>query len=359
MIILTNAETTSKRQAAPANWREMIGDEVYQYYLDKTEHPSQNSIFEGDIKGVDKSAASGTKDENGLAVLAQNAVMSKSQLWPNGLVPYTVGSGYNSQQKTVIEGALRDLMSNTCVKFVVRTTERDYITFVNRNSGCSSYVARTGGQQQIDLQVGCIYQYGEVQHEVMHALGFFHEQSRKDRDDFVTIVWDNIQKSNYDQFEKYQSNLLGLPYDYDSIMHYGWNYFALDRTSPTIVPKKGKANIGNRKGMSPTDYKKVNILYECSGNRAPAPAAASSGGSGSRPSSPSGSSGRGSFSGGGSIWDILLGRRRSGSSDADFGSGSSSGSNSRPAAAFRPPATEKPSSGFKDSIINGLVSWFG
>lgn len=55
-------------------------------------------------------------------------------------------------------------------------------------------MARVGGQQLIDLQEGCIYEFGEVQHETMHALGFFHEQSRKDRDDFVTIVWNNIQK---------------------------------------------------------------------------------------------------------------------------------------------------------------------
>lgn len=107
-------------------------------------------------------------------------------------------------------------------------------------------------------------------------------------------------------------NFLGLPYDYDSIMHYGWNYFANDRSKPTIVPKK-RASIGNRKVMSSTDVQKINILYECSGARAPSPSSgSSSGSSGSR--SPSGSSGSGRVS----IWDLLLGRRgSSGSSTLD------------------------------------------
>ncbi|OQV12675.1 putative Zinc metalloproteinase nas-4 [Hypsibius exemplaris] len=312
-LLTVEGRAISKRSAsAPSNWRDLIGDDVYQYYLDpKTHRPGNGGFFEGDIKGVDKTAAGGEKDANGNAVLGQNAVMSKSQLWPNALVPYTIGSGYSSQQKSVIVGALKDMMSKTCVRFVERTNERDYITFVNRNAGCSSYVARTGGQQQIDLQEGCIYQFGEVQHEVMHALGFFHEQSRKDRDEYITIVWDNIQKDNYDQFEKYQSNLLGLTYDYDSIMHYGWNYFALDRSQPTMVPKK-KASIGNRKAMSPTDIKKINILYECTGSRAPAPSSGSSSG-GSRPSSSGSTS---SSRKGTSIWDLILGR---GSSDNESG----------------------------------------
>lgn len=302
-----SASIPEREGAAPANWRDLIPQTAIE---SNTQSPIKISetLFEGDIKGVDRTAAGGTKDQNGLAVLAQNAVMSKSQLWPNGEVPYTIGSGYNSKQKSIIEGALRDIMDKTCVKFIQRTNQRDYITFVNRNSGCSSYVARVGGQQQIDLQEGCIYQYGEVQHETMHALGFFHEQSRKDRDDFVTIAWNNIQKDNWDQFEKYQSNLLGLPYDYDSIMHYGWNYFANDRSSPTIVPKK-KASIGNRKLMSPGDVQKINILYECSGARAPSPSSGSSSGS------PRPSSGSGSSSGRVSIWDLLLGGRR-GSSDS-------------------------------------------
>lgn len=52
-------------------------------------------------------------------------------------------------------------------------------------------------RQQLNLALntpgaGC-FRNGTIIHEFLHALGFYHQQSATERDDYVTIVWENIQ----------------------------------------------------------------------------------------------------------------------------------------------------------------------
>lgn len=59
------------------------------------------------------------------------------------------------------------------------------------------------------------------------------------RDDFVTIRWENIEAGKEGQFKKYINSeeiLFNTTYDYNSIMHYG-AYFFSKNGRPTIVPK--------------------------------------------------------------------------------------------------------------------------
>lgn len=74
---------------------------------------------------------------------------------------------------------------------------------------------------------------------MLHAIGFYHEQSRPDRDDYVTIVWDKIEAGKEHNFNKYSEeevDTMGAPYDYGSVLHYSAVGFSIDG-SPTIVPK--------------------------------------------------------------------------------------------------------------------------
>lgn len=201
--------------------------------------------------------------------------LKRSAQWPGGVVPYTIHSsaknkflnaiGIKGPTERVIYSAMKEWEEKTCIRFVPRTTQKDYVEFF-AGEGCWSYVGNLkNGKQQISIGSLC-YFHGIALHEIGHALGFWHEQSRPDRDDYVEIVWDNIKPENKHNFNKYghgSIDSLGVPYDYGSIMHYGKRDFARWPWQTTIRPRKSGVSIGQRSHLSPLDVKQMNLYYKC------------------------------------------------------------------------------------------------
>ncbi|KAM5138223.1 embryonic protein UVS.2-like [Mantella aurantiaca] len=176
-------------------------------------------------------------------------------------VPYTLSSKYSSSVIPVFLTAMEEFATLTCVRFIPRTTEKDYLD-IQPTDGCWSIVGRIGGSQNVSLPSSCLT-HGPIQHELNHALGFFHEQNRSDRDNYVDIFLNNAIPGSQDNFKIYDT--LNLEeYDYGSVMHYPRNAYSINGILPTIVPKpNASVPIGQRYGLSTLDVSKINKLYDC------------------------------------------------------------------------------------------------
>lgn len=207
------------------------------------------AIFEGDI-------VLGTVDEVSAAPTGLEGIGITGQQfrWPQGVIPFRIDSGLANQQR--VHDAIAHWEANTILRFRTRTTESDFITF-RSGGGCSSHVGRQGGQQFITLGSGC--STGNTIHEMGHAIGLWHEQSREDRDNFVTIDFSNVEAAKRHNFNQHVTDGDDIgQYDYGSIMHYSAFAFAIDSSRPTVL---APVPIGQRTGLSAGDMRAVATLY--------------------------------------------------------------------------------------------------
>uniref|UniRef100_A0A8C7K6L3 Metalloendopeptidase n=1 Tax=Oncorhynchus kisutch TaxID=8019 RepID=A0A8C7K6L3_ONCKI len=221
-----------------------------------------------------KSARFG-KTENAWSVVVKNrvpraATSRAERIWPGGVIPYIIGGNFTGSQRAMFKQAMRHWEKLTCVTFIEKTEEESYIVFTYRPCGCCSYVGRRGnGPQAISIGKNCD-KFGIVVHELGHVIGFWHEHTRPDRDDHVTIIRDNIQPGqeyNFLKMEPGEVNSLGEHYDFDSIMHYARNTFSRGMFLDTILPSRDENGIrpaiGQRTRLSKGDISQARKLYRC------------------------------------------------------------------------------------------------
>ncbi|XP_061429676.1 blastula protease 10-like [Lethenteron reissneri] len=195
--------------------------------------------------------------------------------WPLAVVPYSLDPMLSVAALNGIRAAMASWEDNTCIRFVPRevaalrgVTHSNYVA-LKPLSGCWSFVGMIGvGEQVVSIGRGC-EGVGTVAHELGHAVGYVHEQSRPDRDAFISVQEGNVQDGQLGQFAVYSAtDPRGVPYDLKSVMHYSRNAFSKDGVSETIRvkdPEKG-GWIGQREGLSFLDVKLANIIYNCHGD---------------------------------------------------------------------------------------------
>jgi len=270
------------------SYADLVETKTRRYLQSNDRDDFQEDIFEGDIRplcsqiienyGMDEVAdlvEAGILDESCLDERRNLAIMKTGSLWNNRRnsdsvceVPFQFDSSFaDSNKKKVVRDALRDLAKETGVLKFVESNLKPYINVKKSGGGCWSYVGRTATEGQ-SLSLGytdtssCASK-GVTQHEFMHALGFWHEQARADRDTYVEIHEENIRDGSAHAFNKQTNvNSRGVAYDYGSVMHYPSKAFSKNGEA-TITAKQSGKTIGQRNAASHDDIIQLRLLYQC------------------------------------------------------------------------------------------------
>ena len=216
-------------------------------------------------------------------VLEVNLCPFRSARWPNGVLPFVIEeSSYTASElvsvRALMQQAAEHYRENTGIRIIPRTDQRNFVSVEKPSDGgiCGSSRLGVQGGKQI-LRLSPTTTLGCTVHELGHALGISHEQTREDRDSFVRIQSGNIPSNRAHNFDKAPSNVFTDygEYDFDSIMHYRAAAFSnasncpTNRNSCSIVPTDPTIDItrlGQRAGLSLGDRSALCEVYGNPGN---------------------------------------------------------------------------------------------
>jgi hypothetical protein len=237
-------------------------------------------LFGSTIIPINFSNYNGTPIFQGDIILTKQIIDGKAAMdkfiinkkWPNGEIPYIIDNSVPNEQR--IYDAINYWETKTPIKFIELDKSKpkppNYVNFVFDFKICASSIGMQDRPQYIKVANWC--NKDGIIHEIGHTLGMWHEQSREDRDNYVTVVKDNIREGKEHNFANLRCNQDNVcvtalsigNYDYCSIMHYPREAFSKIQGEPTIIPKqpiKGCNDIGLAMELSEGDIDAIYATY--------------------------------------------------------------------------------------------------
>ncbi|XP_055344966.1 astacin-like metalloprotease toxin 2 [Paramacrobiotus metropolitanus] len=197
--------------------------------------------------------------------IARNILSNEYSRWPNGMVVYVLQDKIDNTTKKNVLTAMRNisLETNNCIRFRERTNETEYLWITrSRPIICAAEVGRQRRRSQMFVSAHC--SFADILHGFLHVLGFLHEHTRPDRDNYVNINWENIPEGfehNYRKRGDDDVTVSGLPYDFSSLMH-GEEY-AYGLRQPVMTPVNPNQKLTKNLRLSDLDIKKILRVYGC------------------------------------------------------------------------------------------------
>lgn len=193
-------------------------------------------------------------------------------IWPKGEIGIKLDESLathatlinNQNLKQLALEAIQIFNQQTNLRLAGYHGQKDYINIKfskDTTYGGMSPVGRVGGEQIIWITDRA--SLAALLHEMMHSFGFWHEQSRYDRDQFIEIDIDKVDPVFKHNFQMEPGTPVSA-YDYSSVMHYHKRAFAINPKDITIKCKKNNrvedCDLGNNY-LSSKDIEGINASY--------------------------------------------------------------------------------------------------
>lgn len=211
------------------------------------------------------------------------AFCNNCNYWAGGIVPFTFDANVSQNEQDAMLDAMATIESISMVDFVPYSGSGSYLNIRDDNGNSSSSIGMSGGETTIRIFNWNVEMI--MIHELLHALGFWHEQSRPDRNSYIQVNYGNICTGYSSQFDVQNTGVTpNIPYDFESIMHYepfafstcadpdenceNWCTFFLGPTIEVLPQYEEWANLlGQRINLSYSDSLMMSFTYPFSSYR--------------------------------------------------------------------------------------------